>query len=271
MSQMIYPKRLIEVDLPIKRISAHARNEKDSRCGHIPRLHIYPAARPLAACRAVICAALWPDPDDLLCPESFRTGARSIMEQWAHDHLKLCGAESGKHFITIQKDPKLLKDNMVLRRALLDFIADFSDWGNSTRIEFLKASRSLTQIAHEALQAGGGSKPFVFDPFAGGGAIPFEALRIGAEAFASDLNPLAVLLNKVLLEHVPEHGKKIIDAVQHWAIWMKPKATKLLSEFFPDDLMGESLSPICGPEQSFLKPLAQEAFPSRCLFYAQCG
>src|SRR6185295_17249890 len=133
MSQIIYPKRLIEVDLPIKRISAHARNEKDSRCGHIPRLHIYPAARPLAACRAVICAALWPDPDDLLCPESFRTGARSIMEQWAHDHLKLCGAESGKHFITIQKDPKLLKDNMVLRHALLDFIADFADWGNSTR------------------------------------------------------------------------------------------------------------------------------------------
>ena len=67
-----YPKRLIEVDLPIARISAHARREKDMRCGHIPRLHIYPAARPLAASRSVICAALWPDPADPLCPQVFR-------------------------------------------------------------------------------------------------------------------------------------------------------------------------------------------------------
>lgn len=61
-----YPKRLIEVDLPIARVSAHARAEKESRVGHIPRLHIYPAARPLAACRAVILASLWPDPVDLV-------------------------------------------------------------------------------------------------------------------------------------------------------------------------------------------------------------
>src|SRR5713226_5587580 len=60
-----YPKRLIEVDLPIKRISAHARREKSIRHGHISTLHIWWARRPLAACRAVICAALWPDPVDL--------------------------------------------------------------------------------------------------------------------------------------------------------------------------------------------------------------
>jgi adenine-specific DNA methylase len=56
-----YPRRLIEVDLPIKRISAHARREKSIRHGHISTLHIWWARRPLAACRAVICAALWPD------------------------------------------------------------------------------------------------------------------------------------------------------------------------------------------------------------------
>ena len=60
-----YPKRLIEVDLPIKRISAHARREKSIRHGHISTLHIWWARRPLAACRAVICASLWPDPEDL--------------------------------------------------------------------------------------------------------------------------------------------------------------------------------------------------------------
>ena len=53
------------------RMTAAARAEKDSRLGHIPRLHIYPAARPVAACRAVICAALWPDPVDSLCPPTF--------------------------------------------------------------------------------------------------------------------------------------------------------------------------------------------------------
>src|SRR3954454_16284402 len=70
-----YPKRLIEVDLPIKRISAHARREKSIRHGHISTLDIWWARRPLAACRAVICAALWPDPADPLCPQAFRDAA----------------------------------------------------------------------------------------------------------------------------------------------------------------------------------------------------
>src|SRR5271168_5308697 len=71
----LYPKRLIEVDLPIQRISAHARREKSIRHGHISTLHIWWARRPLAACRAVICAALWPDPADPLCPQAFRDAA----------------------------------------------------------------------------------------------------------------------------------------------------------------------------------------------------
>jgi hypothetical protein len=70
-----YPKRLIEVDLPIARISGHARREKSIRHGHISTLHIWWARRPLAACRAVICAALWPDPADELCPQAFREAA----------------------------------------------------------------------------------------------------------------------------------------------------------------------------------------------------
>src|SRR5207245_4552196 len=81
-----YPKRLIEVDLPIKRISAHARREKSIRHGHISTLHIWWARRPLAACRAVICAALWPDPADPICPESFRETARTLMQGWADSH-----------------------------------------------------------------------------------------------------------------------------------------------------------------------------------------
>jgi hypothetical protein len=78
-----YPKRLIEVDLPIRRISAHARREKSIRHGHISTLHIWWARRPLAACRAVICTALWPDPADPHCPPVFRTAAASIITEFA--------------------------------------------------------------------------------------------------------------------------------------------------------------------------------------------
>src|SRR4051812_27763259 len=79
----VYPKRLIEVDLPIKKISAHARREKSIRHGHISTLHIWWARRPLAACRAVACATLWPDPADLNCPDSFREAAIEIVGGFA--------------------------------------------------------------------------------------------------------------------------------------------------------------------------------------------
>ncbi|MBI4832166.1 MAG: DUF1156 domain-containing protein [Candidatus Lindowbacteria bacterium] len=148
---MTYPKRLIEVDLPIKRISAHSRREKSIRHGHISTLHIWWARRPLAACRAVICAALWPDPADELCPESFRKTARKLMQEWAEEHVNLLSADSMKRFVAISKNPKKLNDNVELRKALLDFIADFSNWDNSTVKEYLDTSRALTQSAHEAL------------------------------------------------------------------------------------------------------------------------
>src|SRR5271157_2390383 len=135
-----YPKRLIEVDLPIARISAHARREKSIRHGHISTLHIWWARRPLAACRAVICAALWPDPADALCPDAFRKMARSLMRTWAADQGKLQGTESFPRFLQIQKKPDLLDDNQVLRQALLDFIADFAAWDNSTVPAYLDTS-----------------------------------------------------------------------------------------------------------------------------------
>lgn len=162
-----YPKRLIEVDLPIKKISEHARREKSIRHGHISTLHIWWARRPLAACRAVICAALWPDPADQLCPEKFRRDAAALMKRF---------------FDQMGTDGRDFNDPMVLRGALLDFIADFANWDNSTKKEYLETSRALTQSAHEALGGAPGTKPLVVDPFAGGGSIPLEALRVGADA-----------------------------------------------------------------------------------------
>lgn len=85
--------------LPIRRISAHARREKSIRHGHISTLHIWWARRPLAAFRAVICAALWPDPADENCPAAFRQQARAWMLQWTtHERQNLLSAESRPRF-----------------------------------------------------------------------------------------------------------------------------------------------------------------------------
>ena len=237
----LYPKRLIEVDLPIKRISTHARREKSIRHGHISTLHIWWARRPLAACRAVICAALWPDPGDLLCPRTFLDKARAEMLAWtSHDRQKLLSDESRRRFEAARKKPALFDQPDYLRMALLDFIADFSNWDNSVVVEYLNTSRALTQSAHEALGGSGSTRPLVIDPFAGGGSIPLEALRVGADAFASDLNPVAVLLDKVMLEYVPRYGRRLADEVRKWGQWIEHTAAKELAQLYPKDSDGAS-------------------------------
>src|SRR3954462_118432 len=218
-----YPKRLIEVDLPIKRISAHARREKSIRHGHISTLHIWWARRPLAACRAVILAALWPDPADPLCPPRFLEEARKSLES----------TPGGQPTVIVPKRDYAKPVNV--RAGLLDFIAEFANWDNSTNKDYLGLSRHLVRVAHESLGGAPGTRPLVVDPFAGGGAIPLEALRVGADAFASDLNPVAVLLNKVVLEYVPKYGSRLADEVRHWGAWVKEQAEKELARFYPRD------------------------------------
>jgi adenine-specific DNA methylase len=235
-----YPRRLIEVDLPIKRISVHARREKSIRHGHISTLHIWWARRPLAACRAVILASLWPDPapgpDDPPCPPAFLTAARTWMTAWAIKHAEKASKESFPRLKAIQDNPAMLDERpLELRNALLDFIADFANWDNSTDKDYLETSRALVQAAHVALGGAPGTRPLVVDPFAGGGAIPLEALRVGADAFASDLNPVAVLLNKVVLEYIPKYGQRLADEVRKWGEWIKQEAEKELAEFYPKD------------------------------------
>jgi putative DNA methylase len=235
------PRRLIEVDLPIKRISSHARREKSIRHGHISTLHIWWARRPLAACRAVICASLWPDPADPLCPDAFREAAREWMGRWSRDYLGHLSADSYARFMSFQREPERLKDNEQLRGALFDFIADFANWDNSTVHEYLDTSRALTQAAHEALGGAAGTRPLVLDPFAGGGSIPLETLRVGADAFASDLNPVPVLLNKVVLEYIPKYGQRLADEVRTWGEWMYEHLEAELSKYYPKTEDGDSV------------------------------
>ena len=228
-----YPRRLIEADLPIRRISDHARPEKTTVHGNISTLHIWWARRPHAACRAVACAAMWFDPADDECPVAFRVTARRLMEEWAKDQLAYCGEESLRRFSRIRNKPSLLDDNLVLRQALLDFIADFSQWQRQATPAFVKVAHMLTASAHGATDAAPDTRPLVFDPFAGGGTIPLECMRIGADAFASDLNPLAVLLNAVVVEFIPRWGTQLAERVSELGELVRIQAEAQLKVSYP--------------------------------------
>jgi adenine-specific DNA methylase len=161
------------------------------------------------------------------------------MLTWAsHERQQLLGAESRPRFEAARQKQALFDRPEELRGALLDFIADFANWDNSTVAEYLGTSRALTHAAHVALGGPPGSRPLVVDPFAGGGSIPLEALRVGADAFASDLNPVAVLLNRVLLEYIPKYGRRLADEVRKWGEWIKREAEQELAPFYPRDADG---------------------------------
>ena len=119
MTKIQYPKRLVEVDLPIKQLSIHAKREKDMRRGHVPLMHIWPATRPAAACRALICAALWYDPNDPNCPSSFKEKVKILLKEWANTNLNKVSEYSYSLFVKASKSTNYFDDDLVLRNALL--------------------------------------------------------------------------------------------------------------------------------------------------------
>ena len=223
-------KRLIEVDFPIAVVSKHAAREKSIRHGHPSTLHLWWARRPLAACRAVLMGLLLPDPGDEHCPKEFKANARKILL----DHH---GRPDGW--------TKELKTDLGLRQVFLKFIGDFANWDLSSDPDYLATARALVKAAHPD------ETPLVVDPFAGGGSIPLEALRLGCDAFASDLNPVACLILKVMLEDIPRYGRQkvkvkrqngveveaegLAEALRIVGKDIKEAAEKELKEFYPDD------------------------------------
>ncbi len=204
-------KRLAEVDFPIAEVSKHSAREKSIRHGHPSTLHLWWARRPLAACRAMLMALLLPDPCDGACPDEFRAAARKALAQtWS----------------------KLGPENEDLRAALLKFIADFANWDRSSDPTYLETARSLVKAAHPE------ETPSVVDPFAGGGSIPLEALRVGCDSYASDLNPVACLILKVMLEDIPRHGAQLAAELRQVGAKVKAAAERDLAEFYPADKSG---------------------------------
>ena len=121
-----------------------------------------------------------------------------------------------------------------LRQILLKFIADFSNWYNAAKTEYLETSRGLVKAAHPE------ETPLIVDPFAGGGSIPLEALRLGCQAFASDLNPVACLILKTILEDIPRFGPGLADELRRTGTKIKEQAEKNLSDLYPRDPDGST-------------------------------
>jgi putative DNA methylase len=184
--------RLIEHAFPLKQASLDSVHEKNVRHGHISTLHIWPARRPLAACRAALIATLLPDPGAAPKPEGMSEEAwqKEILRQ----RQELCEKIGGKVVRKIEK--KKMPSGQTVERIKEETEGGILHWGRET-----ENAETLEWFRQEIRKAYGGRAPRVLDPFAGGGAIPLEAMRLGCEATAVDINPVAWFILKCTLEY----------------------------------------------------------------------
>jgi putative DNA methylase len=167
-------RRLIEVAFPLKQTSIDSVHEKNVRHGHISTLHIWPARRPLAACRAALVATLLPDPGG------------------AEERKKILERLAGRLEPVVKR--KKLPSGRVEEIAGFETVGGILRWGR-------ESGPDLDWFRQEIKKAYGGRAPRVLDPFAGGGAIPLEAMRLGCEVTAVDINPVAWFILKCTLEY----------------------------------------------------------------------
>ena len=238
-------RKLIEIDLPLDAINAESAREKSIRHGHPSTLHLWWARRPLAACRAVIFASMVDDPID--CADEFPTEAAQRTER---ERLHEIIRRLVKWEHTDESKPVARKLLAEARREIAWSVA--RSRGEAAPDEPAKVLRYLHDHA----------KP-IYDPFAGGGSIPLEAQRLGMRAVASDLNPVAVLINKALLEIPPKFsgqppvnpdadpmgmtvgkGKQkhrvswrgaagLADDIRYYGRWMREEAFKRIGRLYP--------------------------------------
>ena len=230
------PRKLIEVALPLDKINAAAAREKSIRHGHPSTLHLWWARRPLAAARAVIFAQMVNDPG-----YERHLGRGVNKEKAAIERERLFG---------------------ILERLVLWENTNNEAVLNEAREEIRKSWRESCELNRNHPQAAElfnpDKLPAFHDPFAGGGALPLEAQRLGLEAYASDLNPVAVTINKAMIEipprfagrkpvgPLPPDEKKNVDMHEDWSgarglaedvrrygSWMRAEAEKRIGHLYP--------------------------------------
>jgi putative DNA methylase len=225
-------KKLIEVAIPLEAINAASAREKSIRHGHPSTLHLWWARRPLAAARAVIFCQMVDDPSAV--PEEFPTEEEQEKE----------------------------------RLRLFALISELVLWESTTREEVLEPAREEIRRSWQRCCADNADHPEAaelfnpeklpgfHDPFAGGGALPLEAQRLGLESYASDLNPVAVLINKAMIEIPPkfagmppvnpeasfknelleqkwERAEGLAEDIRYYGKWIRDEAEKKVGHLYP--------------------------------------
>ena len=243
-----YKKKLIEVAIPLEAINAASAREKSIRHGHPSTLHLWWARRPLAACRAVLFAQLVDDPsgyaDTLLDDPKIRTQAEADMtvrlKAWRDRKVDAHGN------LPDTPEPNLEDCAAdIERKRLFQIIEDLVKWENSTNEEVLSRARA------EILRSCDGVLPPVYDPFSGGGSIPLEAQRLGLPAYGSDLNPVAVMIGKAMIEIPPKfkdmhpihpgiknrsfyrNAEGMAEDVKYYGEWMRERALERIGHLYP--------------------------------------
>jgi putative DNA methylase len=178
--------RLIEHAFPLKQTSLDSVHEKNVRHGHISTLHMWPARRPLAACRAALIATLLPDPGS---PEA----RQALCEKIGGRVVKKLERKKMPNGSTVERE------KMVTEGGILHWHGDPKT--DDERQVIQQQAKDIEWFRQEIRRAYGGRAPKVLDPFSGGGAIPLEAMRMGCEATAVDINPVAWFILKCTLEY----------------------------------------------------------------------
>lgn len=243
-----YKKKLIEVALPLEAINAASAREKSIRHGHPSTLHLWWARRPLAACRAVLFAQLVDDPseyvDELLKdPKISKAAKKELIERTGLWKKRQAEPES-----PAANTPKPSLEDCaadVERKRLFKIIEDLVKWENSTNEEILERARA------EIRRSCNGELPPVYDPFSGGCSIPLEAQRLGLPAYGSDLNPVAVMIGKAMIEIPPRfkdrppihpgtkernhyrNAEGLAEDVKYYGEWMLEKAFERIGHLYP--------------------------------------
>ncbi len=171
---MTEDRRLIEVAFPLKQASLDSVHEKNVRHGHISTLHIWPARRPLAASRAALITTLLPDPGN------------------AEERKQMLERLGGRLVTRVKR--KKLPDGRIEEQTSEETEGGILHWGREN-------NEDLNWFREKIREAYGGRAPKILDPFAGGGAIPLEAMRLGCEVTAVDINPVAWFILKCTLEY----------------------------------------------------------------------
>ena len=293
-------KKLIEVALPIKEISAESVRDKSIRHGHISTLHLWWARRPLPVCRAIVFASLVPDPLDENCPEAFKyavemllnTGLGKLHYKPYKDipYTSIVDEMEDNHrnrlMMFIGKFSEKCQDNMKAGKSTppKEQLDDWSliKWENKNNSKILRIARELIFVAYQsdkrpdatweelhaefdklydaipkaetalyelkdrhietdnvkqletelqtAIDAFQNEMPSVFDPFAGGGAIPLEAARLGCRSYGNDINPVAHIIERGSAEFPQKYGKPIVYSKEEFEKLYGEEGIKMAQE-----------------------------------------